>query len=248
MSDDTRPTLPLDLPFDDEGDRPVPGDVPALRLVGAGDGTPDASGEPDPDDLRPAQARALRRSGMRTVTIAAAMGIDLATVEAWTADVAPGRGRRGRPTAVRPAGVRTDAARTAAARRRFAGQEAALGAGLAVAIARVDDDGGAVTLTDDRPDVVAAALDALRSEVAPGEASVRVAARCGPALAGDRVRSDLAARLGVPADRIVVGRWQGAPAADALEVSVRVADPRAVRVVDAWAAVAVPARPLGMAR
>jgi len=249
MSDDLRPTLP----FDDEADRPVgfrltaaarraldPADVPALRVVRTAD-VPDASAPQDPDDLRPAQARALRRSGMRTATIAAAMGLDPAIVEAWTEDVAPRRGRAARTAAVRGGRGRADAGRAAAARRRFAGQEAAVGAGLAVAIARIDADGDAVTLTDERPELVAAAFGALRAETPFTDGAVRVAARGGSALAGDRVRADLVTRLGVGADRIVVGRWQGAPAADALELSIRIADRRVVRTVDAWALAAVAA-------
>ncbi len=264
MRSDPTGAVPIALPFDDEGDAPVafhltaaahralgPDAVPALRVVRGADADPSPS---DPDDLRPAQARALRRSGMRPATIAAAMGVDPATVEGWTADVVTGRRRsgEGRPAraagAARTAGGRADTARTTAARRRLAGQEAAVAAGLAVALARIDDDGGAVTLTDGRPDLVAAAFGAVRAEVAVGEDAVRVAARGGPALAGDRVRADLAVLLGLRPDRIVVGRWHSAPAADALEVSVRIADRRAARTVDAWAGVAAPGRPLDIAR
>lgn len=273
MSDDPR-DLRLALPFDDEGDRPVPflltaaarraldpADVPVLRVVPAAATAAAASPAPapvptgpDPDDLRPAQARALRRSGMRPATIAAAMAVEPATVEVWTADVVTARRRPAAGGSARRAGAarvardRGGPARVAAAGRRLAGKESAVAAGLAVALARIDEDGGAVTLSDERPDLVAAAFGAVRAEVALAADAVRVAARCGPALAGDRVRADLAARLDLRPDRIVVGRWHGAPAADAVEVSVRIADRRAVRTVDAWACVAVPDRSLDVAR
>ena len=253
MSTDTINAVPVALPFDDEGDAPVPfaltaaahraidpSDVPTLRVVRDRSDAPEAPPTTDApaavtahDDLRPAQARALRRSGMRIPTIAAAMGVDAALVTAWTADLASDR--RGARTA-RPqvAAQRAPGGRRAAART-VRGREAAAAAGLAVALARVDADGTALTLTDDRPDVLGAALDALRGEVRIAPGAVRVACRVGAAVAADRIRAALVRALDVPEDRVVVGRWDGTGDAEAVEVRVRIADPRAVRAVDAWA-------------
>lgn len=235
--------VPVALPFDDEGDAPVPfaltaaahraidpGDVPALRVVRDRADVPDAPPMADaPDDLRPAQARALRRSGMRVATIAAAMGVDAALVTAWTADLAPVRAIADAAKPQRAPGGRGGDART------VRGREAAAAAGLAVAIARVDADGAAVTLTDDRPLVLAAALAAIRGEVSVASGAIRVAVRAGAAVAADQLRAGLVRELGITDARIVVGRWHGAPDPTAVEIRVRIAEPRAVRVVDAWA-------------
>jgi hypothetical protein len=252
--------VPIALPFDDEGDAPVPftltaaarraidpQDVPSLRVV------PDRPHDPSievpradaprleaprseaPDDLRPAQARALRRSGMRVATIAAAMGVEAALVTAWTSDVAPHREQRTSPRQVRAPGRRT-VGRPASARA-VLGHEHVAAAGLAVALARVDADGSALTLVDDRPAVLGAALAAIGAEVSVAPASVRVAVRAGTGIAADRLQADLLRNLGVPQDRILVGRWHEAADPDAVEIRVRVAELGAVRVVDAWAAV-----------
>ena len=252
MASDTTRAVPIALPFDDEGDAPVPfaltaaahraldpSDVPALRLVPAGPSPTTAPAattsvpaaippsEEEHDDLRPAQARALRRSGMRVATIAAAMGVDAALVTRWTHDLAP----RSRPTPAAPA------QRAPGSRAGGRGSGPALGpaAALAVALARVDADGAALTLTDDRPGVLAAALGALRAEADVPSRAVRVAARVGSAGAADRLRADLISALGVPAEQVVVGRWQEAPDAGSVEIRVRVAGTRAVRLVDRWA-------------
>ncbi len=249
MASDTTRAVPIALPFDDEGDAPVPfaltaaahraldpSDVPALRVVREGSDTPDAAlttGAPEgsivPDDLRPAQARALRRSGMRVATIAAAMSVEAALVTAWTADVDPGRGAVPTARPRRAPGGRRGEART------VRGHEASAAAGLAVALSRVDLDGTVLTLTDDRPDVLAAALGAIRGEVRIPSGAVRVAARAGTAIATDRLRARLVEGLGVPAARVIVGRWPDAPDPAALEVRVRVSGRRAVEAVDAWA-------------
>ncbi|MGA1078580.1 MAG: hypothetical protein ACO3VG_06390 [Nitriliruptoraceae bacterium] len=69
---------------------------------------------------------------------------------------------------------------------------------------------------------------------APARAA-RGAARVGSAGAADRLRADLISALGVPAEQVVVGRWQEAPDAGSVEIRVRVAGTRAVRLVDRWA-------------
>ena len=175
---------------------------------------------------------------MRVATIAAAMDVDPALVASWTVDVAPAREaaptRRAVRAPGRDRGGRRSTARPGAGP--VADRELSAAAGVAVALARVDADGSAVTLTDDRPDVLAAALGAIRAEATLPAGSVRIAARTGSAIAADRLRADLVRTLGVPVDRVVVGRWHGPTDPDAVEVRVRITSAAAVRVVDAWAA------------
>lgn len=250
MTTDVHGAVPIALPFDDEGDAPVPftltaaahraldpADVPGLRVV---PDRPAASPAPptseEVDDLRPAQARALRRSGMRAVTIAAAMGVDVDLVTTWTADLAAVPRERVVPLRTpdpRPAQP------VAAGPIRLGSGRSAAGIGLAVALARIDADGRAVTLIDDRPAVLAAALRAVRSGLAPAPGTVRVAARVGPDDAIDRWRADLARVLEVPADRVVVGRRHGAASADRVEITVRIVDARLAGLLDAWAGAVV---------
>ena len=60
----------------------APDELPDLRLVdGANDGAVDRPGDP-----RPAQARALRRSGLSIPTIADRLDVEELVVRAWTAD------------------------------------------------------------------------------------------------------------------------------------------------------------------
>lgn len=240
--------VPVALPFDDEGDAPVPfgltaaarraldpDGVPALRVVP--DRPEDVAPTPDveevaADDLRPAQARALRRSGMPVVTIAAAMDVDPALVATWTADLQPGRGAVRRPQGDRPA--RSVPRRSRPSIPSSADPTAA--AGLAVALARIDVDGAAMTLRGDQPALVATALSALRTATRIRPERVRVAVALGRGHAADHVRAELAQLMGLPVDRVVVGRPRD-PATDAtLDIRVRVAERRAVQLIDDWAA------------
>ena len=229
---------PLPLPFDDGADDAVPfvltaaahremrGAVPPLVAV-------EDPVEEDDGGTRRMQARALLRSGMPAPTVAAALGVDVSAVEEWTADLVDELARR-RRRAVR--GERRVASPRAVVVR--PGPPATtdvprerLIPGLAYAIAEVDD--GAVAFVHDRLEPVALLLDALREELELSERSVRVAVRLSQDLAADRVRTELAGRLGVEAASITVGR-SAAGTARSMELRVDVRDARAARRVASW--------------
>jgi len=233
-------TLTLPLPFDGEDDGPVPfvltglarrevtpERVPALRVVGLGPatGAPEVDPAPpsglgaeedgaDPHDTRPAQARALRRSGMPVPTIAAAIGVEATQVEVWVTDVEPVRRRRARSTA--GTAPRTSVALPAAPDAAWVGARACelrstmdplrlgLVAGLARAIAAVEGD--LVSIVNDDVEVVARLVDLLREDVPIPTDRLRVALRVSAPVAIDRVRADVARLLGVDSARVVAGR------------------------------------------
>jgi hypothetical protein len=246
---ETARAVPLPLPFDDEAERPIPfmltaaaqrevlgRDMPALSVVPA---------TAEPVDTRPVQARALLRSGMPVATVAAALGVAVSDVEGWTADLVDELARRRRTASRRTATVPADAAprpapsgAAPAAPRADArtvpadpGRRAPLLAGLAFALAEIDERG--VTLLHDRVEPVAVLLDALRASLPDFGQRMRVALRVGHDLPSDRVRIDVAARLGFDAGRIRIGRG-GASSGSTLEIRVDVADARAAELVSAW--------------
>jgi hypothetical protein len=246
--DDTPVALPLPLPFDDELDAPVrfsltprarrevaPEQVPALRLVPPDGerGRAEVSAPQDPTDVRPAQARALRRSGMPVPTIAAAIGADLRLVVGWTKDTEPvrrtarrvPRGHQAAAPAKAPARAREVPTRPLGARE---------ARGMAVALAEFDTDLAGVGFTHARPEVLGAVLEEIRRQVPVADWRVRVAIRVAAELGVDRCRGAVAAALGVDAGRIVAGRWSDAPTRDALEVSLHIADEDAARSVRVW--------------
>jgi hypothetical protein len=254
MDETIASALPLPLPFDDELDAPVgfsltprarravsPEQLPSLRLVPGDGGRAQDGGAltEDPTDVRPAQARALRRSGMPAPTIAAAIGADLDLVARWTEDTEPVRRPTRRSSPPRPLAVpaaapsRRDARPVAhAARpRAVAAQEAR---GMAVALAALDADLSGVGFTHAHPEILGAILVEIRRQVPLPDWRVRVAIRVAAELGVDRCRSAVAAALGIDEERIVAGRWQDAPSRDALEVTLRIADERAARTVLAW--------------
>ena len=100
-------------------------------------------------------------------------------------------------------------------------------------MAQVEAGDAAVVLAHDRPAVLATALGAVRERIDLEDAAIRVAARASDGAGADRVHAELAGALGLSADRIVVGR--GGPDAAGPSIRIRIADARAVAVVDAWA-------------
>jgi hypothetical protein len=246
------PALPLT--FDDEMDAPVgftltsrarrevvPEQLPALRLVHRDDGRADAvvATATDPTDVRPAQARALRRSGMPVPTIAAALGVGLDLVVGWTHDAEPVRrtARRsvqGRPapaSSAAPAGERGIATRRSVSARPVDAREAR---GMAVALAEFDAALTGVGFTHARPEVLGAILAEIRRQVPVVDWRVRVAIRVAEELGVDRCRGAVALALGVDEDRIVAGRWSQAPSRTSIEISLHVADGAAAKVVHDW--------------
>jgi hypothetical protein len=257
--DDRRAAEPLPLPFEalpfeDGSDEAVPfvltaaahrevlgRDVPPLVAVPASGSTstrPVGAASPDdePNEARRAQARALLHSGMPVTTIAAALGVEVGLVERWTADLvdelARRRRRGGRRVQGSPSPVTTpdvladDAAIGAEERQRLL-------PGLAFVIAEVDGD--MVTLMHDRIAPVALLLDALRELDAVPAGRLRVAVRIAADLPADRTRAEVAARLGVDAATITVGR--SGPGIDrGIELRVDLRDATAAAQVRAWGA------------
>jgi len=238
VPDPVRAPVALPLPFDDEGDAAIPfvltaaahrevlgRDVPPLAAV------PAAPEEPEPDTRR-LQARALLRSGMPVTTIAAALGVATACVEEWTGDLEDELARRRRssrgPRAADP--LRRPAPGTHAVATSPEGRER-LVAGLAFALADVHEDG--VTVTHDRLEPVAVLLDALRERRGPLALRIRVAVRLAPDLAADRVRVEVARRLGVDAGTVLTGR-AGPDVQRGFELRVDVQDASAAALVRAW--------------
>ena len=234
---------PLPLPFDDGADEAVPfvltaaahrevlgGAVPPLVAVD------DASEVPDEDDggTRRLQARALLRSGMPVLTIAAALDVDGAVVEEWTADLVDELARRRRRSARRdrhaPSSDGPSSRSVAPAVVADTMRERLL-PGLAYAIAQVGED--SVALVHDRVEPVAVLLDALREAHGLSERRIRVAARLSPDLPADRTRVEIAHRLGVDPASITVGR-SGPGAHHSMELRVDLRDRSAARTVSAW--------------
>jgi hypothetical protein len=235
----------LPLPFDDGADETVPfvltaaahrevlgRPVPALAAVGAATDPP----AEEPTDTRRVQARALLRSGMPTSTIAAALGVDVVEVDRWTADLGDELERRRRRATRRPSrpsrasgsteGVELPGVRAPMSR----DERERLLPGLTLALAEVDGD--MVTLVHDRVEPVALLLDALRED-GVALSSPRIAIRLAPHLPADRIRKEVADRLGVEADTIVVGR-SAVGTNRGLELRVDVRDATAALAVRRW--------------
>lgn len=218
----------------------------ATGVVSTRHGAADSSGGVDVSDTRRAQARALLRSGMPVVTIAAALGVPDATVDSWTVDVELLRRQRRGPASHGHAG-RTGADRS---RKGSAGALARVApalpgvldhtdpvqrgvlAGLVLALLEVDE--GGLSLRHDRVEPVALLLDALRAALPLPDERVRVALKVAADLALDRTRAMVAERLGVAADRIVAGRWSSAPSTHAFQVRLDVVDAAAAALVQSW--------------
>jgi hypothetical protein len=58
--------------------------------------------------------------------------------------------------------------------------------------------------------------------------------RLAPVVAGDVEAHALADQLGVPVERVSTTRWRTAPDPDAVEVSLRIADPQAAARLAGW--------------
>ena len=246
--------LPLPLPFDDEVEAAVPfvltaaahrevlgRPAPPLTVVTEeATAVVGAMAVEDDDgpasDTRRLQARALLRSGMPRPTIAAALGVDGAQVTRWTEDMddelARRRRRRGRPAAgvVGSDGAVQCGTRSAAGVVPTVAPEA-LVAGVSYAIAV--SDGESVAIAHDRLEPVGMLLDALRtvSDVPPSR--IRVAIRVPVGAACDRVRADVAERLGVDPSTIIVGR-HGVGGTQELALRLDIRDARCAAAVDAW--------------
>jgi hypothetical protein len=223
----------------------VPRPAPASSSVG-GVAVP-VSVEDGTSDARRAQARALLHSGMPVATIAAALGVEVGLVERWTADLVDELARRRRRTGRRghgaaappsavsaavpahaPADALADASADAPVER---SQRERLLPGLAFAVTEVDGD--TVILAHDRLEPVALVLDALRALGDVPTARMRVAVRLAPDLPADRTRAAVAARLGVDAATLTVGR-SGPGVHRGMELRVDLRDAACAAQVRAW--------------
>ena len=247
--------LPLPLPFDDEVEAAVPfvltaaahrevlgRPAPSLAVVAdvstSTDEDEDGDGEGRAGDTRRLQARALLRSGMPRRTIAAALGVEEPRVMRWTDDMDDELTRRRRSGARRPAarvasrGVVAKGVRSAADAEPAVAPERLI-AGVAYAIAV--SDGESVAISHDRLEPVGMLLDALRAVNDVPASRIRVAIRVPAGAAGDRVRADVAERLGVDPATIIIGR-HGVGGAQELALRLDIRDARCAATVDAWRA------------
>ena len=239
----------------------APGSLPVLRVVADGAAQePEGGGTiEEPDDTRPARARALRRAGVPVSAIASQLDADPLVVTAWVGEVAPSRRRGGRAaprgqaapaaasvdttTPPAPNGPEDDqeelaaqlaraAAATQARTRLLRDPRFAVAVGLLAATATVDRHAVTITATDARQ--VARALDAVREQAPEGIGLLRVILRLGPTVAADLARHRVAAELGIAAEQISWTRWRSAPKPDAVQLLARIGDPSLAASVAGW--------------
>lgn len=247
----------------------APGTLPELSVVGVGShgrGPRDTGALEEPDDTRPARARALRRAGVPVTAIVRQLGADPLAVTAWVGEVGPSarHHRTGEsatdaatadePTERRrvsaPAGdpeleVAARLARAAAAEaaRQRLGVDPDFGVAIGLLAATASTDPHAVTITASDARQVARVLHTLIEEDPEVPVVVRVIVRVGPELAGDLVRHRVAGELGVDPVQVSWTRWRSAPRADAVQLLVRVAEPSLAATVAGWIDVALEPTP-----
>lgn len=206
----------------------------------------------DPHDPRSARARALRRGGMSVADIARRLDVDELAVRTWTGDLATSGRRRPRLHAVapvRPAPPGPDDADERLARRRATYErvreqarsqgavrlaEPAFARGLAFTVAAAELDGHAVLVSVRDRDVAAVVCRWLVDHAGADVRDLRVVLRLGSTDRSDLVVHRWAEALGLPVDRVSRTRWRSAPADDAVEAMVRVADVSVAARVAGW--------------
>ncbi len=227
----------LDAPIDLVPVGPLPvatssGTPPAILE----DSAAEAEEDDDLDDPRRARARALRRAGSSLDRIATELGLEEGRIAAWTDDVAPApsavrRERAAERHVAEELPVAFVSGRAAARAAWARGTAVSSGAAMVAGLAEVTPF--AVRLRGE-VGVVAGVLQWLRDAVVvtPHTVSAQVAAAPGRAM--DRVAHEVAARLQVELDRVRARPWAEAPDADAVEVTVRIADPHLAGTVAGW--------------
>lgn len=225
--------------LDDEAGHPVPYSLTArARRVVAPESLPSlvvVAADDDLDDPRRPRARALRRAGTRPEAIAAELGVELTLVARWTDDVAPAPKAVRRQSAAEhrrdrelPVAYVTGRAAARSAWRRGA---PAMGAAMVAGMAEVTPF--AVRLHGE-PGTVAGVLQWLRDTQVVAESAIRVQVLAAPGCSMDVVAHDMARRLNVPTVQVQARAWDQAPDADAVEVQVRIGDPRLAGTIDGW--------------
>ena len=269
----TRPRVPgtavqAALPFDDEADAPVgyaltasarrllaPDPLPALRLVRPRlDGQEPSVAIPDPHDIRPARARALRRAGHDPAVIAARLGSTPEEAARWCGDVGPVRrtrpGRRSvatghastgepdggsaqdrPPTSAATDHVRSGARRAVAAR---SAADPAFARDLGLIVGGARPSGATVAVTVTHVALAAAVLDRLRAETGLAAHGLRVVLRVGPARSADRARHEWADRLALPLERVAAVRWPLATDPEDIDATLHLVDPEVVAHLRGW--------------
>lgn len=233
--------VPLSLPFplDDDVDRPIdlvltgaahreldPSRGPALRLVVS------VVEEPHPSDTRPAQARALLRSGMPVATIAAALGVGEGIVLRWTQDVEVSRRRRVQSARATPPRAQATSPQLDTAQAMVGDPDEKFLRGVALALVRVVD--ATVSIVHDGPELVGLLVTELRRRTGVEIERFRVSVRVAPPLATDRVRREVASLLGVAVERVIAGRTAQPLTSTGIEVRVDISDDLVESVVREW--------------
>ncbi|HEX9889245.1 MAG TPA: hypothetical protein VGA69_07180 [Nitriliruptorales bacterium] len=235
----------------------APESLPPLEVVPEPVHEPDAEHgfehgfEDDPTDTRPARARALHRAGLSVQAVATELDVDQVLARAWCGDVAgSARTSRRRVVALEPAlreepvpnprltrAWRVYEERRAEARHDIAELLAAdvafaRGLGLVTGLAELTPH-AAIVGTRDRQ-IGAAVVRWLQHHAGVDEHRIRVVLQLGPEVAGDSASYEWRRALGLPADRFSVTRWRLAPARDAVQALIRVADPTFAGTLAGW--------------
>jgi hypothetical protein len=233
---------------DDDGDLERPGDTRpararALRRAGLSRGDIAVQLGVDPllvdvwtADVHRSARCATHRRGPEPAVAEAARGH--AEVAAATRDAAPAGPPTTSPTdrerdeaEAAFALARADAAR--AGRSRLAvDADLAAGVGLLLGVARTDAH--AITVTVPSTALAAHLVRWIAHHLGVPADEVRIVLRLGPRVAGDLARHRWAKELGIPAERIAHARWRGAPADEAEEAVLRIADPTAAATLAGW--------------
>lgn len=199
----------------------------------------------EPEDTRPARARALRRAGTSVAQIARQLGVEELTVRAWVGDLG-GRGGTGPTDAtvvalpgIDPGGPRRD---ETAIRRLRAKEDArarlahdpdfAAGLGVLVGAGHVDAHGVGLVTTDRR--VAAVAVAWLVEHAGVEVPRIRVVLRLGRKAAGDVARHAWHAELGLPLEQISHTRSRAGLSDDAVEGLIHVTDEALAARVAGW--------------
>lgn len=220
----------------------APDSLPDLAVVGA-DGRRWPA-DPDGQDTRPAQARALRRAGVSWAEIADELDVDELLARAWVEGVTPvhsarqrreAPGRRASDSGLdRTAHQAFEAARDQARRDldRHRADLVSAGLGLLAGVIEVDPP-AVVVATGDRA-LGGAAMRWLAEVVELDQHRVRAVLRLAPQVAGDQAADEWREALGLPGLRLATTRWSSAPHPQATELLLRITDPGVAGAVAGW--------------
>lgn len=232
----------LDLPFDDC--------VPfALTPLGRDHvqppirpGGPRAAPLPsldDPGDPRSGRARALRRAGLQPAGIARILGIDELAVRVWIGDARPVAIASSDSTAPLPSITPEDRAFDDTRRTAAADLPTRLGSigfirGLSLVAAAATIDRHAVLVTTGDRDVASRAVTWLIEHAGADRHAVRAVVQLGDRRGGDLAARRWADALSIDHAQVRVTVWTAPPHPAAVQVLLRIADPRVAATVTGW--------------